>query len=164
MYRHLIHPFPPIIGVRSEILILGSVPSVQSVARGFFYMHPQNRFWRVTGEILGRDLVGAPAEEKRRVLSENRIALYDAVTECDIEGSADAKAQNIVPTDLARLIADSPIRKILCNGTLSYAIASKNNPTVTVPFIKMPSTSPANAAVKYETLLRIWEKEMKSEK
>jgi len=143
------------------MLILGSVPSVKSVEHGFYYMHPQNRFWRMIGDILGHDLVGAGHEEKRRVFFENRLALYDAVFECDIEGSADSRAQNIVPTDIAGLITGTPIRKILCNGALAYEIASKNNPSVTAPFVRMPSTSPANAAVGYEELLRIWNGQIK---
>lgn len=98
----------------------------------------------------------ADAEEKRRKLSANGIAVYDAVYECDISGSSDASAFNIVPADLGSVIKIAKIERILCNGSLAYSLTLKYNPGLNLPVLKMPSTSPANAAVGYSELEKIW--------
>jgi hypoxanthine-DNA glycosylase len=161
MKRRIVHSFAPIIGAESEILILGSVPSVKSVEYGFYYMHPQNRFWRLMSVCLGQNIMSVSPEEKTECLLKNRVALYDAVYKCDITGSADSGATSIVPTDIVKLIADTKVEKVLCNGALSYKIATKYNAAAGVRFIKMPSTSPANAAMNLETLVKLWMLELR---
>ncbi|MDR3318765.1 MAG: DNA-deoxyinosine glycosylase [Clostridiales bacterium] len=158
--RHIVHPFSPIIDGRSAALILGSVPSVKSAEYGFYYMHPQNRFWRIMSDYCGCDLTGASPDYKRERLLEKRIALYDSVYECDITGSSDASVTNVVPVDIKKMIRAYPIRKILCNGALAYGIAVKYNPDAGIPFVKMPSTSPANAAATLEALTAVWAREL----
>lgn len=73
--RHCKHIFPPIIDCNSKVLILGSVPSVKSMEAEFYYMHPQNRFWKVLSELLGIDLKALSSSEKTEALLKNKIAL-----------------------------------------------------------------------------------------
>ncbi len=84
-----VHPIAPVFDKNSKLLILGSFPSVKSRENGFFYGHPQNRFWRVTAAVLGC-AVPESIEEKKSFLLGNGIALWDVIASCDITGSADS--------------------------------------------------------------------------
>jgi|AGTN01.3.fsa_nt_gi G:T/U mismatch-specific DNA glycosylase len=154
--RHFVHAFEPVKDENSKILILGSVPSLKSVERGFYYMHPQNRFWPLMSALFGKDFVIVGREGKTKLLLSLHIALYDSIRECDIYGSSDLKAFNLVPTDLKKLIEGTKIEKIFCNGTLSYNVAYKNNSEVRGIIKKLPSTSPANASFNLNRLSDAW--------
>lgn len=91
--RHIVHPFAPVMDARCTVLILGSVPSVRSVEEGFYYMHPKNRFWPVIGALTGEDYAAMNFAARRAALTRHGIGLYDAVYECDIMLSSDAKAK-----------------------------------------------------------------------
>ena len=97
------HPIAPVYDKQSKILILGSFPSVKSRETAFFYGHPQNRFWRVVSGVLG---VPCPktVEEKRSMLLASRIALWDVIASCRIEGSSDSSIRDVVPTDLGVIL------------------------------------------------------------
>ena len=85
----IVHPIPPIYDEHSRVLILGSFPSVKSREEAFFYGHPQNRFWKVLAAVCEQK-VPCSVEEKKRLLLENRIAVWDVIASCDVEGSADS--------------------------------------------------------------------------
>ena len=152
--RHIKHPFREVLDSNSKIISLGSVPSVKSVEGNFYYMHPQNKFWKVLGILLGVDLYNMGVEERKEVLLKNHIALYDAVEECDIEGSSDNKISNIVPSDIKGFIAQSKIEHIFCLGNKSYEITLKYNSDLKDIVTKLPSTSPANAVWTIEKLVK----------
>ena len=82
-YQKLQHEFAPVYDTNSRILILGSFPSVKSREQQFFYGHPQNRFWKVIAALTNRPLPQT-IEEKKRLLLENRIAVWDVIAECEI--------------------------------------------------------------------------------
>ena len=103
----LIHPIAPIYDGKSRILILGSFPSVKSREQGFFYGHPQNRFWRVTAAVFGEP-VPMTVPERRAFLLRNGIALWDVIASCEIEGSADASIKNAAVNDLRPILAAAP--------------------------------------------------------
>ena len=84
-----VHPIPPVYDKNSKILILGSFPSVKSREAGFFYGHPQNRFWKVTAAVFNEE-VPQTMEEKKAFLLRNHVALWDVIRSCDIEGSSDS--------------------------------------------------------------------------
>ena len=156
-----VHPIPPVYDSQSEILILGSFPSVKSREQGFFYGHPQNRFWRLLAAVYGEE-PPQTTHDKRALLLRRHIAVWDVIASCEIVGSSDASIRNAVPTDLSPIFASAPIRKILCNGATSYNLFQKYQAsTAPLPAIKMPSTSPANAACSFEKLLCVWENELK---
>ena len=103
----LIHPIAPVYDGKSRILILGSFPSVKSREQGFFYGHPQNRFWRVTAAVFGEP-VPMTVPERQAFLLRNGIALWDVIASCEIEGSADASIKNAAVNDLRPILAAAP--------------------------------------------------------
>lgn len=135
--------FSPVYGENSRILILGSFPSVKSREISFYYGNPQNRFWKTVCGFFGEE---APptAEGKRDFLLRRGIALWDVVTECEIDGSKDASIKNEKIADVAGLLKKCPIGKIYCNGTKSYALLTAYFPQLAKIAEKLPSTSPAN--------------------
>jgi len=157
------HPFDPIYSAHSEILILGSFPSVQSRARNFYYGHPQNRFWRVLACVFSAvsldaaDTAEVPVtvQEKYDMLMQNRLALWDVLQSCTITGSADVRIQNAVPNDFSALLQTCTLRRILCNGGKAYELF-RRYVTTEIPVYRMPSTSPANAAWALEKLTEAW--------
>ena len=84
------HPIAPVFDEMSRILILGSFPSVKSREAGFFYGHPQNRFWRVLAAVLGCP-VPATIDEKRNMLLAHHVAVWDVIASCEITGSSDSE-------------------------------------------------------------------------
>lgn len=157
-YTHIIHPFPPLYDSESEILILGSFPSVKSREQKFFYGHKQNRFWKVMAAVL-ETAVPETIEEKKKMLYRHRIALWDSIYSCDIIGSSDSSIKNAVPTDLGQIITGSKIRKIFCNGAASGICFKKyQEKELQITADILPSTSPANAAYSLEKLISIWRK------
>ena len=152
----ILHPIPPVFDENSRVLILGSFPSVKSREQGFFYGHPQNRFWKVTAALCAED---APQsiEEKRSFLLRNRIAVWDVIGSCDIVGSSDASIRNVTANDLSVILNAADIRAIFVNGKTAYAYYQKyTEPKIGRPAICLPSTSPANAAWSAEKLIEAW--------
>lgn len=150
------HPIPPFCPDGAQVLILGSFPSVKSRESGFFYGHPQNRFWRVLAQVLGTALP-TTVEEKKALLAANRIALWDVIASCRIEGSSDSSIRDVVPNDIAALLAARDIRAIFTNGKTAQALYDKHiRPTLGIPAACLPSTSPANAAWSTEKLTEAW--------
>ena len=157
-YTHIIHPFPPLYDSESEILILGSFPSVKSREQKFFYGHKQNRFWKVMAAVL-ETAVPETIEEKKKMLYRHHIALWDSIYSCDIIGSSDSSIKNAVPNDLGQIITGSKIRKIFCNGAASGICFKKyQEKELQITADVLPSTSPANAAYSLEKLISIWRK------
>ena len=167
-YTHVIHPFPALYDADSKILILGSLPSVKSREQNFFYGHPQNRFWKViTAVIKNRfwkmlaavlgEKIPETIEEKKELLHRNHIALWDTIYSCDIIGSSDSSIKNVVPTDLNRILEESEVERIFCNGKASGNYYKKYQESRTgIEATVLPSTSPANAAFSLEKLIEIW--------
>ena len=154
----IVHPIPPVYDENSEILILGSFPSVKSRKEGFFYGHPQNRFWRVLSAVFDSPLPAA-TEEKRIFLLSHRIALWDVIASCEINGSADSTIRDVVPNDLSEILDSVPIRKIFVNGkTAQYYYKRYGEPQSKRPAVCLPSTSAANAAWTLERLIQAWNK------
>lgn len=149
----LVHTIPPLYDENSKILILGSFPSVKSREAQFFYGHPQNRFWRVVSQIFGEECP-ATTEEKRAFLLRNHIAAWDIIQSCDIEGSADSTIKNVTPNDLSIILDNAPIRQIFVNGSTAYKYFQRYNKDLSA--IRLPSTSPANAAFSLERLTEEW--------
>ncbi len=152
----IVHPIPPVFDEDSTVLILGSFPSVRSRAEGFFYGHPQNRFWRVTAAVFHVPVPGSVAE-KKDFLHSCGIALYDVIGSCEIVGSSDSSIRQVVPTDLTPILTGSRVRRIFTNGTAADTLYRKYQfPSIGIPAVRLPSTSPANAAWSAERLIEAW--------
>lgn len=155
---HASHGFGPLLFSDSEILILGSFPSVLSRKQNFFYGHPMNRFWpllfAIYGEEFSQDIV-----TKTNLCKRHHVALYDAIEECDIVGSSDSSIRNVVPANIQEFLQKAPIRRIILNGKKSESCFYRyQNVPSNIEIITLPSTSPANAAWSMERLLEVWKK------
>lgn len=151
-----VHPIPPVFDADSTVLVLGSFPSVKSRESGFFYGHAQNRFWRVTAAVFGCP-VPVTIPEKRAFLLQNHVALWDVIASCDIDGSSDVSIKNVRPNDLAPLLAASKITHIFTNGATADALYTRwQFPATGIPAVRLPSTSPANAAWSRDRLIDAW--------
>ena len=153
---HVIHKIPPVYNKNSQILILGSFPSVKSREGRFFYQHKQNRFWKVLSTIVN-DVLPETIDEKKDFLLKNHIAVWDVIASCDIEGSSDSSIKNAVPNDFSDILKAAPIRKIYTNGGTAYKLYHKYCDKVTgIKAMKLPSTSPANASYSLDRLISEW--------
>lgn len=150
------HTIDPVYNEQSQILILGSFPSVKSREQQFFYGHKQNRFWKVLAGVLGCD-VPQSVEEKKAMLLLHHIAVWDVIQSCEIEGSSDASIRDVVPNDLTRILNTTDIRTIYTNGGKAHELYGKYiEPVNKIAAQKLPSTSPANAGYSLERLLAAW--------
>ena len=151
-----IHPIAPVWDKTSRILILGSFPSVKSREEGFFYGHPQNRFWRVVSGVYQADCPKT-IEEKRMFLLSNHIAVWDVIGSCEITGSADSSIKSVQVNDLRTILDYAPIERIFLNGKTAQKYYLKyTQPIIYREAEVLPSTSPANASWSYEKLLEAW--------
>lgn len=149
------HTLDPLFDALSRVLILGTLPSPKSREAGFYYYHPQNRFWPVLSTILNEPFPET-IEDKRSLCLRNKIALWDVLASCRIEGASDASIRDPVPNDLPWLLRQTDIRAIFCTGAKAHELYQKLLfQTTGVPAVRLPSTSPANAAW---TLPRLCEK------
>ncbi len=154
--ERVVHEIPPIYDENSQILILGSFPSVKSRESQFFYGHPQNRFWKVLAEIF-REELPVSVEEKKKLLLDNHVAVWDVIASCTIEGSSDSSIKDVVSNDLSCILKTADIRQIYCNGGTSYRLFCKYcEPVIERAAVKLPSTSPANASYRLERLVEEW--------
>ena len=151
----LTHPIPPLFDGQSEVLILGSFPSVKSRESGFFYGHPQNRFWKVMAAVFDEPLP-KDIPEKKAFLLRNHVALWDVIRSCTITGSSDASIRDAVVNDLTEILAEAPVRAIFVNGKTAEKIYLKYWEGLPVRHLTLPSTSSANAAWRLEQLTKAW--------
>jgi len=162
-YKKLTHTFDPIYNTESKILILGSFPSVKSREIDFYYGHPQNRYWKVLAAILNVPVPETP-DEKRSMLLENNIAIWDVIHSCSIIGSSDSSIKDVVVNDFSEILQNSQVKTIYVNGGKAYDLYRKYAEKSTgIKAVKLPSTSPANAAWKLERLCEVWGSAIKPE-
>lgn len=151
--EHVSSPLPPYVDAGSRVLLLGSMPSPKSREAGFHYGNPQNRFWRVIAALWDEE-PPATMDERRGLLSRHHLALHDVLASCDIRGASDASIENPVPADVASLLDAAPIARIFCTGSAAARLFKRyQEPLLGVGCIRLPSTSPANAAWGLERLV-----------
>lgn len=155
-YEWIKQPFEPVFNSQSEILILGSLPSVKSREQGFYYGHPQNRFWKVIAGVYGI-AVPKSIDEKKQMLYECRIAVWDVIESCRIKGSSDSSIKDVTAADFTEILGCSSIKKIFANGKTAAKLYNKLAKEKTgMEITELPSTSPANAAYSIEKLIDVW--------
>ena len=155
-YKKIVHPIPPLYNENSEILILGSFPSVKSREQSFFYGHPQNRFWKIISNLFGCELP-ANVEEKTNLILSHHLALWDVIGSCEIIGSADSSIKNVVANDIGEIIKKSKIEKIFVNGKTAEKYYIKYiEPKINIKATVLPSSSPANASFSLDRLTAVW--------
>ena len=156
MSERIIHPFEALYNENSKVLILGSFPSVKSREVSFFYGHPRNRFWKVIPALFGEE-EPLTIEKKKELILRRNLALWDSIHSCEITGSSDSSVRNVVPNDISKIIGNSKVSKVFCNGALSHKMYMKYIfPDTKIEAVKLPSTSPANAAYSLDKLIEEW--------
>ena len=152
----IVHTIPPLYDSESRVLLLGSIPSPKSREVGFFYGHPQNRFWPCWRLCLARRC-RSPSRTSARCRLRHHVALWDTIAKCDIAGASDTSIRNAEPNDIGKLLRESKITRIFATGGKSAQLYRKLiEPKTGVPITQLPSTSPANAAWSLERLIEAY--------
>ena len=147
------HPLLPVYDERARILLLGTMPSPASRLAGFYYAHPQNRFWPVLAAVYQEPVPAGNAARAAFIL-EHRLALWDVLKSCTISGAADASIQSPVPNDIGALLCQTQITRVLCTGASAAALYTRLVPeSARFPCLRLPSTSPANRRVSFGELV-----------
>lgn len=138
------HTLPPVCDAQSKVLILGTMPSPKSREAGFYYSHPQNRFWPVMARLLDAPLPRTN-DDKRALMLSRHIALWDVLSSCLIAGADDSSILAPVPNDIAGLLARVPVKAVFTTGTKAASLYRRLVlPQTGVEATALPSTSPAN--------------------
>lgn len=154
------HEFPAFYRADSEILILGTIPSVKSREAGFYYMHPRNRFWRALSDVFKEEFP-KDVEGRKDMLLRHKIALFDVLKSCEIKGSSDASIKKPVPNDIAEIIRQTDIKRVLVTGKTAEKLYKKyceQSTGIRAEYI--PSPSPANCALSYGALVQEYAKRL----
>ena len=148
----------PVYDKDSRVLILGTIPSPKSREYGFYYGHPQNRFWKVLAALFQTDIPNDNESKKKFVLS-HHIALWDVLASCTIAGASDSSIKNPVPNDIGRILSESDIRAVITTGQKAFSLYKKYcEPSTGRAAICLPSTSPANCRnCSLEDLIRAYQ-------
>ena len=151
------HAFEPVYDSHSTVLILGTMPSPQSIKHGFYYSHPQNRFWPLMAALYEEPVPSSP-DEKRAFALRQGIALWDVLASCEIKGAADSTIRSPIPNDFTPILQTAPIKQIFTTGKTAFTLFQKLvEPHLKREAIYLPSTSPANQALfPWEKLLATW--------
>lgn len=155
---HIVHPLEPIFDEHSRVLILGTIPSPQSREVGFYYGHPQNRFWKVLGALF--DEPEPLGSDKRTLfLLQHHLALWDVLASCSIAGASDGSIVNPIPNDLSRVAAEAPLEAVFTTGTKASALYQRFDAAILsdLPHCALPSTSPANARMRLHDLVEAYQ-------
>ncbi len=137
-------------------MILGSVPSIKSREENFYYAHKQNKFWHLLSDVYN-EKVPLTVDEKITFLLKHNIALWDVIKSCTIKNSSDSSIKNVKPNNIKSLINKTKIEKIYTTGKKAYYLYNKfiYNKTK-IEAIYLPSPSPANASMNYDSILEIY--------
>jgi hypoxanthine-DNA glycosylase len=154
------HSFPPVVNEQTRVLVLGSLPGEASLAQSQYYAHPQNRFWHLIGDVIGEALPAMEYEARLQALLDHRVGLWDVIAKAEREGSLDSRIRDHATNDLAALVAALPnLVAVAFNGGTAAKIGMQllAESRMSLDLIKLPSSSPAYAAVPYAEKLRAWE-------
>ena len=146
------HSFPIFIDSNSKILILGSFPSVKSREEDFYYMHKQNRFYKILSNLFNEDFYNVDINTKKELLSKYHIALYDVIESCEIENSNDETIKDVEPSNIKEYIKNTNIKHIFINGNKAKELFIKYNNDLINMTTFLPSTSARNARFNLEKL------------
>ena len=158
--ENLEHPFKPLVFKESQILILGSFPSVDSFAKNFYYAHPRNQFWKLLSKITAYPINNR--DQKIWLLKEFKIALWDMVATCKRDNSLDSSLEEIEVNDIARLLEAHPsITKVAFTGRLAERLYKMHFDYLEIETVYLPSPSSAYAKMNFEQKLEMYRKKLK---
>lgn len=152
--QRIAHPLAPLFDARSRVLILGTMPSPKSREAGFYYGNPQNRFWKVLARLFDEE-EPLGITERSAFATAHRIALWDVLASCTIDGASDASIEDPIPNDLGSLACAAPLEAAFTTGTKAASLYRRFQPPelASLPHIALPSTSPANARMSLDDLV-----------
>ncbi len=147
--EQLEHPFKPIVFKDTEILILGSFPSIKSFENNFYYAHPSNQFWKILHNVTQYPVNNR--DQKIWLLKECKFGLWDMIASCQRENSLDSSLEDEEVNDIAAFLEDHPtIRKVAFTGKKSEALFKTHFPHLEIETVYLPSPSAAYAKMKLE--------------
>jgi hypoxanthine-DNA glycosylase len=146
----------PIAPREATLLVLGSFPSVASLAAQQYYAHPRNHFWPILGALWGVDLASVPYAKRVSEARRRGLAVWDVYAACRREGSLDAAIDDAEPNDLAALVRRLPRLAAIAHNGGESARAMRVTRALGLPVHRLPSTSPANASWSFERKLAAW--------
>jgi double-stranded uracil-DNA glycosylase len=156
--------FPPVEPRQARVLVLGSLPSQESIRRGEYYAHPRNAFWPIMGELFGAGQ-GLPYAPRLQVLAERGLMLWDVLRAAERRGSMDSAIhpRRAEANDIPRLMTRHPeLRRIVFNGGAAEALFQRHvfprggERLAGLDRVRLPSTSPAHASRSFEEKLDLW--------
>lgn len=157
MGEFVTHLFEPAFDQNSRVLILGTIPSPKSRENGYYYSHPQNRFWKVMAALFEESVPVTP-EEKEAMIKRHHIALWDVLQSCEIRGAEDSSIRKETPNDINDILNSAEIQAVFTTGKKADALYRKYCfPVTGVEAVCLPSTSPANCAVKLDELIEAYQ-------
>ncbi|WP_395699413.1 DNA-deoxyinosine glycosylase [Aquabacterium sp.] len=154
--RQRLQGLPPVLDLRSRLIVLGSFPGVASLAAQQYYAHPRNQFWPLLGALWGLDLRALPYEQRLQQLRERGLALWDVYAACRREGSLDSAIEDAELNDLASLQQRAPQLQAVAHNGGESARCMRITRSLGLPVHRLPSTSPANASWSFERKLAAW--------
>ncbi len=161
----MIKSFPPIVGPRTRVLIVGSMPGKASLEAGQYYAHPRNQFWRIIFDTFEHGRTPENYADKTAVLLRHGLGLWDTLASCLRQGSADAHIRRQTPNDFPALLRRFPqIQTLLFNGGAAFAFYRRAFGEPPCRFYRLPSTSPAHAALCYEEKKARWQQALLGQK
>jgi hypoxanthine-DNA glycosylase len=149
--------FPPLISRDSEVLILGSMPGPEALRKQQYYGFAGNHFWKIIPRLFAEP-IPTTYEEKKALVVEHRLALWDVIGTCVRPGALDSSIRHLEANDIPALLTQyQGIRAVFINGLFAHKTFLKKFGTdVSVPVFVLPSTSPANAAMTLDEKTRRW--------
>ncbi len=153
------HPFKPIIENNSNILILGSFPSINSFKNSFYYAHKQNQFWKILSNIYNKDIKTKKA--KIALLKEKNIALWDIIESCQRKNSSDANLKDIKVNDIELLLKKyKNIKIIFFTSKTAEKLYNKYFSHLHIKTDYLPSPSPAYASIALEIKTKVYKEKL----
>jgi hypoxanthine-DNA glycosylase len=147
------HPLEAVYDGDSDKLILGTMPSPVSREEGFYYMHPRNRFWQVLAAVFDAPFPRNKADKVRLVLAK-RLALWDVLASCEIDGASDGSIRAAKANDFSKILSETKITRVFCTGKKAYQLYTKLcAPATGIDAAALPSTSPANQRLSLDELI-----------
>jgi len=146
----------PVLAPHTRLIVLGSFPSVASLAAQQYYAHPRNHFWPLLGALWGIDLRALPYTERLAVVRERGLGIWDVYARCRREGSLDSAIEAAELNDLAGLSERAPALQALAHNGGESARTMRITRSLGLPVHRLPSTSPANASWSFERKLAAW--------
>lgn len=156
MSADLLSGLAPVVGANTRLVVLGSFPSVASLAAQQYYAHPRNHFWPIVGTLLGRDLVALPYDRRLEAVRARGLGIWDVYAHCRREGSLDSAIQDAELNDLAGLRSIAPRLEAFAHNGGESARSMRVTAALGLTVHRLPSTSPANASWSFERKLAAW--------